>query len=168
MIVEKAIEEMKSVFKEIPYGIDHTLKVLENARLIMADELIDQDQRQIVELAAVLHDIGAVEAQRKYGSLEGKFQEQEGPGVAREILNKIACPRRHWERICFIIGHHHTPAKIDGIDFQILWEADLLENLAAMDLYQEQEKIKEIIDNSFQTQRGTLLAKERLLVNSNK
>ena len=29
------------------------------------------------------------------------------------------------DRICFIIGNHHTdPSKIDGLDFQIQWEAD--------------------------------------------
>ena len=28
------------------------------------------------------------------------------------------------ERICFIIGHHHTYKAIDGLDFQILVEAD--------------------------------------------
>mgnify|MGYP001183748562 CR=1 FL=1 len=31
MFKEKIIREMKVVFKEIPFGIDHTLKVLQNA-----------------------------------------------------------------------------------------------------------------------------------------
>ena len=44
------------------------------------------------------------------------------------------------DRICFIIGNHHTPSKIDGLDFQIQWEADLLENLTVMDKEKEQEK----------------------------
>ena len=31
MFKEKIIIEMKEVFKEIPFGIEHTLKVLKNA-----------------------------------------------------------------------------------------------------------------------------------------
>ena len=34
--------------------------------------------------------------------------------------------------------NHHAPSKIDGLDFQIQWEADLLENLTVMDKEKEQ------------------------------
>ena len=37
MFKEKIIIEMKEVFKEIPFGIEHTLKVLKNAEDIMKD-----------------------------------------------------------------------------------------------------------------------------------
>ena len=33
------------------------------------------------------------------------------------------------ERICYLIGHHHTYDKIDGTDYQILVDADFLVNL---------------------------------------
>ncbi|WP_223378131.1 HD domain-containing protein [Schnuerera sp. xch1] len=64
MFIEKIIEEMKEVFKEIPFGIEHTLKVLENAEYIMKGENI-QEQKELLRIVAILHDIGAVEAQRK-------------------------------------------------------------------------------------------------------
>ena len=35
MFKEKIIIEMKEVFKEIPFGIEHTLKVLKNAEDII-------------------------------------------------------------------------------------------------------------------------------------
>ena len=35
MYRERAINEMKRVFKEIPYGIEHTMRVLNNADEIM-------------------------------------------------------------------------------------------------------------------------------------
>ena len=38
MFKEKIIIEMKEVFKEIPFGIEHTLKVLKNAEDIMNGE----------------------------------------------------------------------------------------------------------------------------------
>lgn len=32
------------------------------------------------------------------------------------------------ERVCFLVGHHHTYNMIDGLDYQILVEADFLVN----------------------------------------
>jgi hypothetical protein len=43
MFKEKIIKEMKEVFKEIPFGIEHTLKVLQNA------EDINNQQQEIKE-----------------------------------------------------------------------------------------------------------------------
>lgn len=68
------------------------------------------------------------------------------------------------DRICFIVGNHHTPSKIDGLDFQIQWEADLLENLTIMDKEKEQEKIKKCIDDNFKTVTGKKIAYERLIL----
>lgn len=128
MFKEKIIIEMKEVFKEIPFGIEHTLKVLKNAEDIMKGENIGEEEKEFISIIAILHDIGAVEAQKKYGSIDGVYQEKEGPAVAKEILKKVGY-NKNIDRICFIIGNHHTPSKIDGLDFQIQWEADLLENL---------------------------------------
>ena len=36
MHLEKAIEEMKLVFKDIPYDVEHTTRVLNNADLIIS------------------------------------------------------------------------------------------------------------------------------------
>jgi hypothetical protein len=33
------------------------------------------------------------------------------------------------ERICYLVGHHHTYNDIQGMDYQILVEADFLVNL---------------------------------------
>ncbi len=162
MFTEKIIIEMKEVFKEIPFGIDHTLKVLQNARDIMKDEHIEGEERELISIVAILHDIGAVEAQKKYGSIDGAYQEQEGPEAAREILKKIGYDK-NIDRICFIIGNHHTPSKIDGLDFQIQWEADLLENLTVMDKQKEQQKIKKCIEENFKTSAGKKIAYNRFI-----
>lgn len=68
------------------------------------------------------------------------------------------------DRICFIIGNHHTPSKIDGLDFQIQWEADLLENLTVMDKEKEQEKIKKCIGENFKTNTGKRIAYNRFIL----
>ena len=69
MFKEKIIIEMKEVFKEIPFGIEHTLKVLKNAEDIMKGENIGEEEKEFISIIAILHDIGAVEAQKKYGSI---------------------------------------------------------------------------------------------------
>lgn len=163
MVKEKVIREMKRVFKEIPFGVNHTLNVLQNAEDIMKGENLGEEEKELVSIVAILHDIGAVEAQRKHGSIDGIYQEKEGPKVARELLKKVGYSKND-ERICFIIGNHHTPSKIDGIDFQILWEADLLENLTIMDKEKEQEEIKKSIDDNFKTATGKKIAYERFIL----
>jgi len=161
MYIERIIEEMKEVFKEIPFGVEHTLKVLQNAEDIMKGENI-QEQKELIRIVAILHDIGAVEAQRKYGSIDGVYQEKEGPAVAQKILEKVGY-NKNIDRICFIIGNHHTPSKIDGIDFQIQWEADLLENLTAINKQKEQQEIKKCIEKNFKTNTGKKIAYNRFI-----
>ncbi|AQS60474.1 HD domain-containing protein [Desulforamulus ferrireducens] len=163
MYRDKVISEMKKVFQAVPYGIDHTLKVLKDAEEIMEGENISPDQRELIALVAILHDIGAVEAQRKHGSMAASYQEKEGPDVARQILQGVGYDPIRTERICYIIGHHHTPAKIDGIDFQIQWEADLLANLEHMEIKNDPDKLRKYIEDNFKTSTGKRIAMERFM-----
>lgn len=162
MFIERIIEEMKETFKEIPFGIEHSLKVLKNAEEIIEGEKIQED-KDLIRIVAILHDIGVVEAQRKYGSIDGMYQEKEGPAIARKILKNLGY-HKNIDRICFIIGHHHTPSKIDGMDFQILWEADLLENLTVMDKQNQQQEIKQCIEENFKTNTGREIAYRRFIL----
>lgn len=158
MYIDKVLEEMREVFKEIPYGVEHTLKVLGNTEAIMKGEYLNDEERELIAIVAILHDIGAVEALHKHGSIEGIYQEKEGPAVARSILEKIGYDPSKIHRICYIIGNHHTPSKIDGLDFQIQWEADLIENLLSTDVKEDKKKLQDIIDKNFKTNTGKALA----------
>jgi hypothetical protein len=162
MFLDKAIEEMKLVFKEVPYGIDHTSRVLSNAGIIMEGEAICGNTRTTVSLAAVLHDIGAIEAQKKHGSMDSRFQEIEGPSIAQAILERAGVPHELTSRVCYIVGHHHTPSKIDGIDFQIVWEADYLEYLQFRQTELDINTLHQKVSDNFQTPSGRKLAIERL------
>ncbi|MBQ7093647.1 MAG: phosphohydrolase, partial [Clostridia bacterium] len=57
----------------------------------------------------------------------------------------------------FLVGHHHTLTDIDGIDWQILLEADYLVN--ADEGKQTKEKIEARMANMFKTASGTALLK---------
>lgn len=128
-IKEIVIKIMKDVFCEIPFGIDHTKKVLRNAENLMLKDNVNKEERQIIILASLLHDIGAVEALRKYGSMDGCYQEAEGPVIAEKLLEDLDLCNSMIERVCYIIGNHHSADKINGKDFKIVWEADQMEQV---------------------------------------
>lgn len=109
MLVDLAIEQMKLVFEPLPVGIDHTLEVLGFVRAIARGEAIEGNTLLIAELAAVLHDIGAVKALQVHGSIEGKFQELEGPPIAREILCSLSCEGSLVDRVSFLSLATITP-----------------------------------------------------------
>lgn len=138
-----------------PKRIQHLLKVHRFAQLIARAEHVDEHTRQVLECAAVLHDVGIHPAEAKYGSCDGKLQEQEGPAPARRMLQSLGLPPADVERTCYLIAHHHTYTDIDGIDYQILVEADFLVNIYEDNLPQAQAAI--VKERIFKTAAGTRL-----------
>jgi len=135
--------------------INHLLKVFSFANHIGIMENCDPRLQIIIEISAILHDIGIHESERKYNSSAGKWQEIEGPIVAQELLKNLNLDKNILERVLFLIGHHHSYKAIDGIDFQILVEADFLVNIFEDEIGKpECEKIKEKI---FKTETGIRL-----------
>ncbi len=129
--------------------------MLSFAQIISEDESLNQKASEIVTYAAILHDMGIKEAERKYGSSSGKYQKIEGPSIAREILSEFKIPEEIIERACFIIGNHHSYSKIDGLDFQILVEGDFLVNIFEDDRWYE--AIEMVNENIFKTRSGKKL-----------
>lgn len=121
--------DMIAYYDGDPKRIQHFTKVHSYARLIGVGENLDDTSLFILEAAAYTHDIGIRIAEEKYGKCDGKLQEQEGPIVAQKMLSQLGFENYMVERICFLIGHHHTYANIDGLDYQALVEADFLVNL---------------------------------------
>ena len=108
--------------------IQHLLKVYAFAAQLGREEKLDAETQDILEAAAILHDIGIHAAEKKYGSAAGKYQEIEGPAPARALLESLDCEEALIERVCYLIAHHHTYDGMDGPDYQILLEADFLVN----------------------------------------
>lgn len=96
--------------------------------MIGQGEQLDEHTQFVAECAALVHDIGIRPAEEKYGASDGKLQEQEGPSHARVLLEKLGLEGADIDRICYLVGHHHTYTGIDGLDYQILVEADFLVN----------------------------------------
>lgn len=159
------IDKMKSAFATtIPSEIEHALNVLGNAEFIMDGEKIQGRERYLIAVTAILHDIGMINAKEKYGQTGGPYQEKEGPAAAKALLVGEDFGEDEIDRICYIIGNHHTPSKIDGVDFQVLWEADVLEALKKIDKESNQDKLQVLITKNFKTKTGVQLAESMLIV----
>ena len=74
-LCDALIKEMRKVFGDDERRVRHAYRVLDFAEQILKGEQADP---LVVRAAAVLHDIGIHEAERKHGSAAGKYQEMEG------------------------------------------------------------------------------------------
>lgn len=117
--------------------IQHFCKVHSYAKLIAETEDMDKKDLFILEAAAFTHDIGIHVCEEKYGNCNGKLQEKEGPAIAKKLLQELGFAEDISERVQYLIAHHHTYDKIDGMDYQILVEADFLVNIMEDNLSKE-------------------------------
>ncbi len=148
---------LQEVFREDPKMLTHTERVLNHAETIAESMGLTGNLRRIVQLAALLHDVGIVEAFKKHGSREGRYQHIEGPPIARRIMEEQREDQEVIERVVFLVGHHHDFSSVDGLDFQILIEADMLVNLAEENM--PHDTLASFIESFFQTPKGRELAR---------
>ena len=81
--------------------------------------------------------------------------------MTRPFLEEFGIPDKHIERIEYLVGHHHTFSNIDGIDYQILVEADYIAN-ASENSYPE-SNVRNFIERVMRTQSGISIANAVLL-----
>lgn len=129
ILLDTLYQSMITYYQKDPARIQHFAKVHSFARLIGRLEGMDEKSLLTLEAAAFVHDIGIKPAEELYGNCDGKKQEELGPGPAREMLEKCGFEQMIIDRVAYLVGHHHTYTDIDGMDYQILVEADFLVNL---------------------------------------
>ncbi len=137
--------------------IEHSLKVFAWAQALGRLEGLDQENRNILEITALLHDIGIHVSEQKYKSSASHYQEIEGPVVAREILQKFSVAEYIIERVCYIISRHHTYTAIDGPDFQLLVESDFLVN--SVEDKMSESQVTSFAQNIFKSESGKYFLK---------
>lgn len=138
--------------------IQHFCKVHSYAKLIAELENMDADTLFILEAAALTHDIGIHYCEKNFGDCNGKLQEQYGPDIAKRLLADLHFPEQVSGRVQYLIAHHHTYENIDGMDYQILVEADFLVNLYE-DGPQDQA-IEHAYQKIFKTDAGKKICRE--------
>ena len=141
--------------------IQHFIKVHDLALTIGAFEGMTGKDLDILETAAILHDIGIHPSEAKYGNCAGPHQEELGPDEAERLIVKVnesfgtGIGSDEIERVKFLIGHHHTYANIDAPDWQILVEADFLVNL--FEDGEGKDAVLKVRDKIFRTETGKRL-----------
>ena len=151
-------KKMIEYYRGNPQQIQHLTKVHSFAKLIGEEEHLDERTLYILETAAYVHDIGIRPAMEKYGRDSGPLQEQEGPAEAEKMMKLLGFEPEVIERVSYLVGHHHTYTNIDGIDYQILVEADFLVNYFENGM--ETETIQKSVKKIFQTESGKHIAAE--------
>lgn len=162
---DRLIEEMKSYFGDKQGLIDHTMAVYGYAVRLHETEGGDP---LIVKAGALYHDIGIPQARQVHGSSAGKYQEIEGPPIARRILYRLEVPPEPIDEICRIIANHHTAhdkPTVDTVEFQIVWDADGLVNHAKRKQGNSSEEISNKIEQLFRTQSGKKMARDLFIKN---
>lgn len=157
MLVTIAIEKMIDFSEGNIHDIDHFLKVWALAKTIGEAEGLEPETQEILELAAVVHDIACPLCRVKYGNTNGKHQEEESAPLVEEFFSKLSVGTLNVERIKWLVEHHHTYTNVDGMDYQILLEADFLVN--AGESGYSKEAIENACVNIFRTATGIRLLK---------
>ena len=139
------------------HDIDHFIRVWTYARTIGELENLDRETQFVLEVAAITHDIACPLCRVKYGNTNGKYQEEEGIPMVKEFLSDIGIAEEVIDRVAFLVGHHHTFSGIDGIDYQILIEADYIAN--ATENGYGQENIVNFMQRIMKTEGGKQILK---------
>lgn len=158
LLKDRVALEMKRYFGDDFRRIGHATKVARYAEEIGKAE---QGNLAVILVAAYLHDIGIKNAEKKFQSTAAHYQHQEGPPVAREILERLGANAALLEEVCDIIGHHHQPRPEETVNFKAVYDADLIVNFEEKQKENPTppERMRQIIDKAFLTTSGRELAK---------
>ena len=161
-MINDLIMEMVKYYSGDPHQIQHFIKAHGYSRLIGLREGIPPLLLETLEAAAVVHDIGIKASLEKYGNASGRLQEKEGPPLAKEILKKLNFSDEIIERVSYLVANHHSYNNIEGMDYQILVEADFLVNLHEGN--RDKAYVERIYNDIFKTKTGKVLCKYMFLI----
>ena len=128
MLIASVMEKMIACSEGNLHDIAHLMKVWALARTIGEQEGLDAHTQELLELAAIVHDIACPLCREKYGNTNGKNQERESSPLVKEFFAPLSVAPADVERISWIVAHHHTYTNVNGLDHRILLEADFLVN----------------------------------------
>jgi HD superfamily phosphodiesterase len=156
LLKDRVAVEMKKYFGKEFRLIGHTTKVARYAEQIGKEE---KGNLAVILPAAFLHDIGILEAKRKYQSAAPRYQEEEGPPITQDILSRLGAREELIEEVCDIVGHHHHPREEETINYSVLYDADLIVNLeeAQKEKPFQPDRMEQITQKSFLTESGRKL-----------
>jgi len=162
LLKDRVALEMKRYFGKDFRRIGHATRVARYAERIGKNE---KAEMAVILSAAYLHDIGILEAEKKHANPAVADHEKEGPAVAKSILVKLGAKEALIEEVSDIISNHHHPKDDASINFKVVYDSDLLENLdeKQKESPMTKEQLEDFIEKSFLTNSGRRTAKDVLL-----
>ena len=158
MIIAEILRKMIAYSNGNIHDIDHLIRVWTYAKTIGELEGIDKDTQFILEIAAITHDIACPLCREKYGNTNGKHQEEEGVPLTNAFLSDCGMSESQIDRVVYLVGHHHTLQEIDGIDYQILIEADYIAKVTVNGY--SRENIENFMSKIMKTESGKRLTQD--------
>ena len=157
-IIAEIVLKMVRISNANHHDIAHFLKVYSYAKTIGELELKLEEDRNVLEVAAVIHDIACPLCRLKYGNTDGNLQELEGKGLAENFLSEFNLSSEFVSRVVWLVTHHHSYNCIKLPEHRILLEADFLVN--ADESSYSIAQIKAARNSFFQTKTGLMLLDE--------
>ena len=163
LLKDRIAIEMKKYFNKDFKRIGHASRVARYAEKI---GMAEGGNMAVILASAYLHDIGIHEAERKYQSTAAVNQEQEGPPIARSIMENLGASTALIDEVCDIIAHHHHPRKEETLNFKVLYDADLITNVEEKQKERpsSREQLERIVTRCFFTETGRKTAEKTLLL----
>ncbi|HBK03020.1 MAG TPA: phosphohydrolase [Clostridiales bacterium] len=155
MLIASATQKMIEFYDGSCHDINHFLKVWAYARTVGELEGLDSHTQTVLELTALVHDIACPLCREKYGNTNGNHQERESPPLVAEFFRGLPVAPEDVARISWLVAHHHTYTGVEGMDYQILLEADFLVN--AEESGYSKSAIRSFRERVFRTAAGTHL-----------
>ncbi|MBQ3678839.1 MAG: HD domain-containing protein [Succinivibrio sp.] len=161
MEIFDAIKKMIGNPDNTTHDINHLLLVHSFAALIGRMEKLNDRTQYVLELAAVVHDISCPYLRSEYGSAPGERQERESEKYLSKFFEDENIDEEILKRIFYLVSHHHTYSDINGLDYQILIEADFL--VVAQEKHLSEQIIRNTQHKIFKTESGKSLLENILL-----
>ena len=155
MNISQSMEKMIAFSNGNLRDMNHFMCVWTYAKTIGELEGLDRKTLETLEIAAITHDIACPLCREKYGNTNGKWQEEEGGPLVRSFLADAGLSAEQVDRVAYLVSHHHTYTDIDGIDYQILIEADYIVN--ASESGYSPENRKNFLEEHMKTESGKRL-----------
>ena len=169
MNVEELLELMEETLEAgtaVPFAaskrvvdVDRMRDIIDEVRNNLPDEVreskkIVNDREQIMKNARIESESIIQQAEEKARNLTSEQEiVRRSQQYAAEIVTKAQV-----DRVAYLVSHHHTLTDIDGIDYQILIEADYIVNAAESEY--SKENIKGFIHKVMKTNSGSMLARQ--------
>jgi uncharacterized protein len=120
--LERIVKEKMSPLEGTAHSYAHVDRVVKIALLLAKKEKADME---LVQIAAILHDVGRC---------VGQPHNKSGAKLASEILGNLHYPQQKAEKVVSIVLLHHMDSKdkLKSIEEKIVWDADKIDLLGAV------------------------------------